>query len=354
MTTRRPTREDLATLRGLPGVKAASLFSNIPLSGGGSSNGFQAKPGEVGAQGNGAGQQLRRRRAGDRGARRQADRGPAVRGAARSCRRRKPTRCRRRRSSRRLSRRKCSRRTRTRSARPSTTGSAEPIVDRRHHRAHARCLGRLGQAGQYRAVPAHQERADIDLPRQDRARPARRGDARHRGQARRLEPRPPAALGPAVRLLHQPVLPRRPQHGDLPRQRDERAARDHRARHLRPRDLQRLDAHPPDRHAPRGRRPQARHRAALPCRELDGHDRRHRRRLRRRARHRLLDLGQVRAAAPRPVLPRRRRARDLADRPRRRPAAGAPGLGHLARPWQAGRFRLAWSFQPLRQTRHPN
>ena len=41
------TREDLATLRGLPGVKAASLFSNIPLSGGGSSNGFQAKPGEV-------------------------------------------------------------------------------------------------------------------------------------------------------------------------------------------------------------------------------------------------------------------------------------------------------------------
>ena len=40
-------REDLAALRGLPGVKAASLFSNIPLSGGGSSNGFQAKPGEV-------------------------------------------------------------------------------------------------------------------------------------------------------------------------------------------------------------------------------------------------------------------------------------------------------------------
>ncbi len=40
-------RNDLATLRGLPGVKAASLFSNIPLSGGGSSNGFQAKPGEV-------------------------------------------------------------------------------------------------------------------------------------------------------------------------------------------------------------------------------------------------------------------------------------------------------------------
>jgi putative ABC transport system permease protein len=39
-------REDLATLRGLPGVKAASLFSNIPLSGGGSSSGFQAKPGE--------------------------------------------------------------------------------------------------------------------------------------------------------------------------------------------------------------------------------------------------------------------------------------------------------------------
>ena len=40
-------REDLATLRGLPGVKAASLFSNIPLSGGGSSNGFQNRPGEI-------------------------------------------------------------------------------------------------------------------------------------------------------------------------------------------------------------------------------------------------------------------------------------------------------------------
>jgi putative ABC transport system permease protein len=40
-------REDIATLRGLPGVKAASLFSNIPLSGGGSSNGFQVRPGEV-------------------------------------------------------------------------------------------------------------------------------------------------------------------------------------------------------------------------------------------------------------------------------------------------------------------
>ena len=39
-------REDLAVLRSLPGVKAASLISNIPLSGGGSSSGFQAKPGE--------------------------------------------------------------------------------------------------------------------------------------------------------------------------------------------------------------------------------------------------------------------------------------------------------------------
>jgi putative ABC transport system permease protein len=38
--------QDLATLRGLPGVKAASLFSNIPLSGGGSSSGYQARPGE--------------------------------------------------------------------------------------------------------------------------------------------------------------------------------------------------------------------------------------------------------------------------------------------------------------------
>ena len=41
-------REDLATLRGLPGVKSASLFSNIPLSGGGSSSGYQSRPGQVG------------------------------------------------------------------------------------------------------------------------------------------------------------------------------------------------------------------------------------------------------------------------------------------------------------------
>src|SRR5688500_19342944 len=40
-------REDLATLRSLPGVKAASLFSNIPLSGGGSSSGYQATPGQI-------------------------------------------------------------------------------------------------------------------------------------------------------------------------------------------------------------------------------------------------------------------------------------------------------------------
>ena len=47
-------REDLATFRGLPGVKAASLFSNIPLSGGGSSSGFQAKPGEPTPDGTGS------------------------------------------------------------------------------------------------------------------------------------------------------------------------------------------------------------------------------------------------------------------------------------------------------------
>src|SRR6202008_429000 len=40
-------REDLSTRGGRPGVKAASLMSNIPLSGGGSSNGFQNRPGQV-------------------------------------------------------------------------------------------------------------------------------------------------------------------------------------------------------------------------------------------------------------------------------------------------------------------
>jgi len=40
-------REDLATIRAIPGVRAASLISNIPLSGGGSSSGYQAKPGKA-------------------------------------------------------------------------------------------------------------------------------------------------------------------------------------------------------------------------------------------------------------------------------------------------------------------
>ena len=40
-------REDIATIRALPGVKAASVISNIPLSGGGSSSGYQAKPGQA-------------------------------------------------------------------------------------------------------------------------------------------------------------------------------------------------------------------------------------------------------------------------------------------------------------------
>ena len=117
-------REDLATLRGLPGVKAASLFSNIPLSGGGSSSGFQARPGEVAPKetmrGNNydvdeqaiaalgvkliAGRPF------------EAQRDPAAFGNLRG-RRRRP-------SSRRHSRRRCSRRTRTSWARPSTTGSA--------------------------------------------------------------------------------------------------------------------------------------------------------------------------------------------------------------------------------------
>jgi putative ABC transport system permease protein len=40
-------REDIAAIRAIPGVKAASIISNIPLSGGGSSSGFQAKPGQA-------------------------------------------------------------------------------------------------------------------------------------------------------------------------------------------------------------------------------------------------------------------------------------------------------------------
>jgi putative ABC transport system permease protein len=41
-------REDIAYLRGLPGVRAATLTSAIPLSGSGSSNGFTAQPSKPG------------------------------------------------------------------------------------------------------------------------------------------------------------------------------------------------------------------------------------------------------------------------------------------------------------------
>jgi putative ABC transport system permease protein len=40
-------REDIATLRAIPGVEAASLVSNIPMSGSGSSSGYQARLGKV-------------------------------------------------------------------------------------------------------------------------------------------------------------------------------------------------------------------------------------------------------------------------------------------------------------------
>ena len=245
--------EDLATLRGLPGVKAASLFSNIPLSGGGSSSGYQSRPGEVGPKETVPGNKY------DVDEHALAALGvKLIAGRPFEAHEILP---------------------------PSETyedspqaivtkafakelfpkdenflgktfynGIGEPmtIVGVIEH-MHGAWVG-WDKLDNVVLVPARQERAELDLPRQDRTRSARRGDARHRGQARRLEPGPPAALGPAVRLFHQPVLPRRPQHGDLPRQRDERAARDHGARHLRPRHLQRLDAHPPDRHAPRSRR----------------------------------------------------------------------------------------------------
>ena len=102
-------REDIATIRGLPGVKAACITSKIPLSGGGSSSGFQAKPGEatpeesvpatpivVDEQGVAAlGITLSRAARSKR---------------MRSCRPRRPSSSRRRRSSRKPSRRRCSRR----------------------------------------------------------------------------------------------------------------------------------------------------------------------------------------------------------------------------------------------------
>ena len=280
-TTRRAGARTSRRCAACRASRRRACLSNIPLSGGGSSNGFQNRPGEIRHQGNGAGQQLRRGRAGDRGARRQADCGTAFEAQ------RDPA---------------ADSETFDMSPQAIVTqafakdlfpddpnplgktfydGLSKPIVDRRDHRAHAGRLGRLGQARPRRVVPAHEERAVVGLPRPDRARPPRCRDARHRGEARRLEPRTPAALGPAIRLLHRPVLPRRPQHGDLPGERDECTACDHCARHLRPRDLQRQHAHPPDRHAARGRRAALRHRPPLPGRELDGDDGGHRRRLRR-------------------------------------------------------------------------
>ena len=229
--------------------------SNMPLSGGGSSSGFQARPGQVGPKETVPGNKYDVDEQAIAGARREARSRAGLRRRRRSCRRRRPTRI--------------------VAAGHRHQGVREGAVPERTERA-----------GQDRSTTASASRSTIVgiidnmqgawvgwdkldnvvlFPRIKngptsiylvRTEPGRRDarDARHRGEARRLEPGPPAALGAAVRLLHRPVLPRRPQHGDLPGERHQRAARDHRARHLRPRDVQRQHAHPPDRHASRRRR----------------------------------------------------------------------------------------------------
>ena len=323
-------REDIATLRGLPGVKAASLFSNIPLSGGGSSNGFQARPGEVTPKEAVLGNNY------DVDEQAIAALGvKLIAGRPFEAHEILP---------------------------PSETFEMSPqaIVTQAFAKEmfpkDPNPLGKTFYDGLSKPITIvgiieHMHGAWVGWDKLDnvvlfpriksgptaiylvRTEPGRRDAVMREIEAKLGDsnPGPPAALGPAVRLLHPPVLPRRPQHGDLPRERDERAARDHRARDLRARDVQRQHADPPDRHAPRGRCAALRYRSTLPGRELDGHDRGRRRGLWRRAGRGLLDLGQVRAAAARPLLPGRRGVHDLAHRAVRGLAARTPGLCDLAR-----------------------
>jgi len=157
-------REDLATLRGMPGVKAASLMSNIPLSGGGSSNGFQNRPGEnippkEIVQGNNydvdeqAVEALGVKLIAGRNFEASEIQPPSETFE--------------------LSSQAIVTQAFAKELFPKETNfvgqdllrrAQQADRDRRRHRSHARCLGGLGQARPCRAVPAPQERADCDLP----------------------------------------------------------------------------------------------------------------------------------------------------------------------------------------------
>jgi hypothetical protein len=305
-------REDLATLRGMPGVKAASLFSNIPLSGGGSSSGYQARPGEVGPKETVPGNKYDVDEAAI-----DALGVKLIAGRPFEPQEILPP-------------------SETFEDAPQaivTQAFAKELFPNEENFLGKTFFNGLGEPTTIVGVMEHMQGAWVGWDKLEnvvlfprvkngptsvylvRTEPGQRDAVMRDIEAKLGDSNPD-------RLL-------RPQHGHLPGERDERAACDHGARHLRPRDLQRVDAHPTDRHASRRRRAPHGYRQALPGRELDGHDRGRRSRLRRRARHRLLDLRQVRAAAARPLLPGRRRARDLVDRPGRGAAACAQGIDHL-------------------------
>ena len=281
----------------LPGVKAASLVSNIPLSGGGSSNGFQAKPG-AGAEGHDAGQQLRRRRAGARGARRQADRGPAVRGERDPAAVGNLRDSRRRRSSPQAFAKELFPKDPNPLGKTFYDGLSRPItiVGVIEH-MHGAWVG-WDKLDNVMLFPRIKNGPTGDLPGPDRARPARRGDARtsRRSSATRTRAACSAGSGRSTTSSTQSTWTTATWRSSSCSVTSALLAitalgifglatfnvktRIRQIGTRRAVGARKLDI---VRHFLR--------------RELDDHDRRRRRRLRRRARHRLLDLGQVRAAA---------------------------------------------------------
>ncbi len=224
--------------RRCPGVNAASLFSNIPLSGGGSSSGYQARPGEVGPKETVPGNKY------DVDEQAIAALGvKLIAGRPFEAHEILP---------------------------PSETyedvaaghrdqGFREGVVPEGRELLGKTFYDGLSEPTTIVGVIEHMHGAWVGWDELDnvvlfprvkngptsvylvRTEPGRR-DAVMRDIEAKLGDSNPGRLLRWVRPFDyfiNAVLPRRPQHGDLPGERDERTACDHRARHLRPRDLQR-------------------------------------------------------------------------------------------------------------------
>ena len=200
-----------------PGVKAASLFSNIPLSGGGSSSGYQARPGEVGPRKPCRATTSTSTSTAIAALGVKLIAGTAVRGA------RDPAAVgnlrgrRRRRSSPRRSPKELFPKDENSLGKTFYDGLSKPItiVGIIEH-MHGAWVG-WDKLDHVMLFPRVRTGPTCGLPRAHGAGPARRRDARHRGEARRLEPGPRCCAGCGRSTTSSTSLPRRPQHGDLPR-----------------------------------------------------------------------------------------------------------------------------------------